>query len=119
MSENNAKLDPAEVDALKQMFDAQLKQLVDDADEMSDLMNFTVAMIQNGKSVPEMEQELDDIYGGEYAKRIGVLLTDYFDKQKKGDGGDAGADETPEEANARVVSLKVSLKGEILLRNTP
>lgn len=100
---SNAKLAPSEIDALKTMFDAQLKQLVEDADEMSDLLNFTVVMIQNGKSVPEMEQELDDIYGGEYAKRIGVLLTDYFDKQKA-ESGDTGEGET----KATVVSLKVS-----------
>ena len=102
-SRDSIKLAPAEVDTLKQIFNASLKELVEDEGEMSDLLNFTVVMIQNGKSVPEMEQELDDIYGGEYAKRIGVLLNDYFEGNKE------VAEEPEDESggSSRVVSIKV------------
>jgi hypothetical protein len=73
------RLESDEVHQLKGMFQSSLKTLVDDEGEMEDLLHFTVVMIQNGKSVDEMEKELDGIYGQEYAKQIGVLLQSYLD----------------------------------------
>ncbi len=81
---NVVKLSPSERETLKRIFNDSLKELVEDESEMSDLLKFTVAMIQNGKNVAEMVQELDDIYGGEYAESIGNLLTDYFEANKPG-----------------------------------
>jgi hypothetical protein len=99
-----------EVESLRQIFDDSLKELVEDDGEMSDLLNYTVVMIQSGKSVPEMEKELDDIYGGEYAQRIGVLLNDYFQRSKDV-LNEVGQQQEPgdeRETSARVVSVKVS-----------
>ncbi len=79
-----AKLAPGEVATLTQIFNDSLRELVEDEGEMSDLLNFTVVMIQNGKNVAEMVQQLDDIIGGEYANRVGNLLTDYFETNKPG-----------------------------------
>ena len=118
---DSIRLGPDEVERLRQIFDDSLKELVEDDGEMSDLLNFTVVMIQNGKSVTEMEQELDDIYGGEYAQRIGLLLNDYFQRstgaldavQHDQEHGDA-----EHATSARVVSVKVrSVRSERLVVN--
>jgi hypothetical protein len=106
MAERRGSLGPSEVEELKKVFDKQLKELVEDEGEMTDLIDFTVVMIQNGKSISEMEQELDDIYGGEYAKRISSLLTDYF-KQTGACTANEELEGT-EEGGSRIVSLKVS-----------
>ena len=104
------KLAPGEVETLKQIFNDSLKELVEDEGEMSDLLNFTVVMIQNGKNVSEMEQELDDIYGGEYAKRIGILLTDYFESNKTGSDEQQQQQQHPDDETdraPRVLAIKV------------
>lgn len=103
------RLGPNEVESLRQIFDDSLKELVEDDGEMSDLLNFTVVMIQNGKSVPEMEKELDDIYGGECAERIGLLLNNYFRRSKAAVDDVGQQQEQGDEGgtSARVVSVKV------------
>mmetsp|Transcript_26440 Transcript_26440/g.39098 ORF Transcript_26440/g.39098 Transcript_26440/m.39098 type:complete len:453 (+) Transcript_26440:128-1486(+) len=108
-----------DIDSLKQVFEKDLSELVEDEGEMSDLLNFTVVMIQNGKTVSEMEKELHDIYGGEYSKRIGTLLVAYFEKNKlvgENKEGQATSEQADKSmANApRVKSLKSSSEGNAL-----
>mmetsp|Transcript_22258 Transcript_22258/g.33652 ORF Transcript_22258/g.33652 Transcript_22258/m.33652 type:complete len:457 (-) Transcript_22258:151-1521(-) len=108
-----------DIDALKEIFEKDLSELVEDDGEMSDLLSFTVVMIQNGKTVSEMEQELHDIYGGEYSTRIGALLTTYFEKNKNLEDSKTGQ-ATHEQANnstgnaPRIKSLKSSREGNAL-----
>lgn len=105
-----------DIDSLKEIFEKDLSELVEDDGEMSDLLSFTVVMIQNGKTVPEMEKELHDIYGGEYSTRIGALLTRYFEKTKNIEDSNNGQ-ATHEQANnstgnaPRIKSLKVRSEG--------
>lgn len=109
-----------DVDSLKKVFEKDLSELVEDDGEMSDLLNFTVVMIQNGKSVPEMEKELHDIYGGEYSKRIGALLVAYFEKNKSPGENSEGqvnpkqTDNKSTDKAPRVKSLKSSSEGNAL-----
>ena len=102
-------LGPNEVESLRQIFDDSLKELVEDDGEMSDLLNFTVMMIKNGKNVQEMEKELDDIYGGECAQRIGLLLNNYFQGSKTAlhDVGKQQEQGDERGTSTRVVSVKV------------
>jgi len=119
MSERRGSLTlaQAEVDSLKTIFEKELSELVEDDGEMSDLLNFTVVMIQNGKTVPEMEKELDDIYGEEYAKRIGALLVAYFGEKKS--SGEMNGEKKAGEGNVsgktpRLKTLKSSREGNAL-----
>mmetsp|Transcript_21368 Transcript_21368/g.24375 ORF Transcript_21368/g.24375 Transcript_21368/m.24375 type:complete len:529 (+) Transcript_21368:94-1680(+) len=117
MSERRKSLTLAqtEIDSLKFTFEKELSGLVEDDGEMSDLLNFTVAMIQNGKTVVEMEKELDDIYGGKYVKRIGSLLMAYFGKKKSSEEKEEkpGKGNTPK-SNPRLKKLKSSGEGNAL-----
>jgi hypothetical protein len=109
------QLESDEVHRLNDIFQSSLKTLVVDEGEMEDLLNFTVAMIQNGKNVDEMEKELDDIYGQEYSKRIGFLLQSYLDSRPINSEGNVASQVTNSKIEGdehphnppQLVSLKV------------
>ena len=116
---DSIRLNTNEVENLRQIFDESLKDLVEDESEMTDLLNFTVVMIQNGKTVSEMEQELDDIYGEEYAQRIALSLTDYFQRHNMAKVAEQDQDqqvlpiqephEQEPDKSTRVVAIKVRM----------
>jgi hypothetical protein len=93
------KLTDSETSDLRIVLQKELPSLVDDAEDIADLLDYTFAMISNSKSVPYMEGELKELCNEEAAKRIGELLLEYFTKL------DGGKDE---EERTRLKSIKAS-----------
>jgi len=74
----NRKLTIDEVSALRSLLQTELPSLVEDAEDITDLLDYTFAMISNSKSVPYMEGELKELCSEDAAKRIGEILLSYF-----------------------------------------
>lgn len=64
--------------------------LVEDAEDIADLLDYTFAMIANSKSVPYMEGELKELCSDDAAKRIGEILQRYFHKLEASDDSKHG-----------------------------
>ena len=96
------KLTDNEASDLRTVLQKELPSLVDDAEDIADLLDYTFAMISNNKSVPYMEGELKELCNEEAAKRIGELLLEYFTKL------DGGGKVDEEEHDARFKSIRAS-----------
>ena len=70
---------------LRSILHEALPALVEDAEDIADLLDYTFAMIANSKSVPYMEGELKELCSDDAAKRIGEILQRYFHKLEAND----------------------------------
>ena len=110
--------------SLRTRLEADLPKLIDDAEDVSDVLDYTLAMVANGKTLEYMRKELVELSSADAADKICALIQECSSASNgvstasgTDDGAEAGGKmngdgEGEAEGDAggsgRVVSLKVS-----------